>query len=246
MIEQSPDAAEAALLDTGELPPIQRDPSRPVTRPRFRPIGLTLKVVVFAGVFYFLLLPLIPGFRSAATEITKVEPAFLVGGLALQVAAWFTYSLLTRSALGEAAHQISRVRMFRIQMSTKALGNIVPGGSAASSALGYRLMTLSGIQRTGRRLRTGDRRARLGRRAQRDLLGGPARVDPAAWRQPAVRDGGAGRTWDHGRRRPARPRLAARPGTGRDVPALARRQAALRPGRPRPRPCAASASASRS
>ena len=146
MIEQSPDAAEAALLDTGELPPIQRDPSRPVTRPRFRPIGLTLKVVVFAGVFYFLLLPLIPGFRSAATEITKVEPAFLVGGLALQVAAWFTYSLLTRSALGEAAHQMSRVRMFRIQMSTKALGNIVPGGSAASSALGYRLMTLSGIQ----------------------------------------------------------------------------------------------------
>ena len=45
MIEQSPDAAEAALLETGELPPIQRDPSRPVKRPRFRPIGLTLKVV---------------------------------------------------------------------------------------------------------------------------------------------------------------------------------------------------------
>ena len=40
---------------------------------------------------------------------------------------------------------ISRLRMFRIQMSTKALGNIVPGGSAASSALGYRLLTLSGI-----------------------------------------------------------------------------------------------------
>jgi uncharacterized protein (TIRG00374 family) len=34
--------------------------------------------------------------------------------------------------------------MFRIQMSTKALSNIVPGGSAASSALGYRLITLSG------------------------------------------------------------------------------------------------------
>jgi uncharacterized protein (TIRG00374 family) len=34
--------------------------------------------------------------------------------------------------------------MFRIQMSTKALSNIVPGGSAASSALGYRLLTLSG------------------------------------------------------------------------------------------------------
>ena len=30
-------------------------------------------------------------------------------------------------------------------MSTKALANIVPGGSAAGSALGYRLLTLSGV-----------------------------------------------------------------------------------------------------
>ncbi len=38
------------------------------------------------------------------------------------------------------------MRMFRVQMSTKALGNVVPGGSAAGSALGYRLLTLSGIR----------------------------------------------------------------------------------------------------
>ena len=38
--------------------------------------------------------------------------------------------------------------MFRIQMSTQALSSIVPGGSAAGSALGYRLMTLSGIRGT--------------------------------------------------------------------------------------------------
>jgi putative heme transporter len=137
--------ARPSALETGELPPIQRDPSRPLKRPRFRPIGLTVKVVALAAVIYFLVLPLIPGFRSAATEITKVRPAFLVAGMILQIAAWFSYSLLTRSALGEAASQITRLRMFRIQMSTKALGNIVPGGSAASSALGYRLLTLSGI-----------------------------------------------------------------------------------------------------
>jgi uncharacterized protein (TIRG00374 family) len=52
---------------------------------------------------------------------------------------------LTKAALGEAGHQISRMRLFRIQMSTKALSNIVPGGSAAGPALGYRLMTLSGV-----------------------------------------------------------------------------------------------------
>ena len=56
----------STALETGELPPIQRDPSRPLKRPRFRPIGLTVKVVAFAAVVYFLVLPLIPGFRSAA------------------------------------------------------------------------------------------------------------------------------------------------------------------------------------
>ena len=43
------------------------------------------------------------------------------------------------------SQNISRLRLFRIQMSTKALSSIVPGGSAAGSALGYRLMTLSGV-----------------------------------------------------------------------------------------------------
>jgi putative heme transporter len=61
------------------------------------------------------------------------------------MSALFAYTLLTRAALGEEGHKISRARLFRIQMSTKALSSIVPGGSAAGSAMGYRLMTLSGV-----------------------------------------------------------------------------------------------------
>ena len=57
----------------------------------------------------------------------------------------FAYTLLTRAALGDESNNISRLRLFRIQMSTKALSSIVPGGSAAGSAMGYRLMTLSGV-----------------------------------------------------------------------------------------------------
>jgi uncharacterized protein (TIRG00374 family) len=133
------------VVETGELPPITRDPTRPLPHRRFKPVRMTFKVLLFAAVVYFVVLPLIPGFRSAADELTKVQPAFLVAGVVLQMSAWFTYSLMTRSALGPAGHSISPLRMFRIQMSTKALSNIVPGGSAASSALGYRLLTLSGI-----------------------------------------------------------------------------------------------------
>jgi uncharacterized protein (TIRG00374 family) len=70
----------------------------------------------------------------------------LVLGFGLQLAALFCYSLLTRASLGTAGHMLSHARIFRIQLSTKALSNIVPGGNAAGSALGYRLLTLSGIK----------------------------------------------------------------------------------------------------
>jgi hypothetical protein len=101
--------------------------------------------VAFALIVNYILLPLLPNFRKALDELSSVSPALLAMGLVLQMAALVCYSLLTKAALGEAGHQISRSRLFRIQMSTKALSNIVPGGSAAGPALGYRLMTLSGV-----------------------------------------------------------------------------------------------------
>jgi uncharacterized protein (TIRG00374 family) len=109
-------------------------------------VRLTVKLVALSAVIWFFVLPLIPGMRKAADELSRVNPALLALGLALQVAALFCYSLLTKAALGDGGHTISRPRLFRIQMSTKALSSIVPGGSAAGSALAYRLMTLSGVQ----------------------------------------------------------------------------------------------------
>lgn len=104
-----------------------------------------LKLVAFAAVIYFFVLPLIPGFRNAAHELRKVDPALLMVGVGLELAALFSYSLLTRAALGDSASLVTPLRLFRIQMSTRALSSVVPGGTAAGSALGYRLMTLSGI-----------------------------------------------------------------------------------------------------
>ena len=104
----------------------------------------TLKWLIFGLVVYFFVIPLIPGFRRAITELSLVDPTLLTIGLGLQLLALFSYSLLTHAALGE--HHISIWRLFRIQLSTKSVGNILPGGSAASSALGYRLLRLSGVQ----------------------------------------------------------------------------------------------------
>src|SRR6266508_5657610 len=135
------------LFEVSELPPIVRDPSTPTARRKpFSPVKFGIKTLAFVVVFYVFVLPVIPGFRKAANELLDVQPLLLIVGVGLQVGAWFAYTLLTRAALGDAAHGVSRMRLFRIQMSTKALTNIVPAGSAAGSALGYRLMTLSGIR----------------------------------------------------------------------------------------------------
>lgn len=109
---------------------------------RFR---FTLKLIAFMAVFYYFVLPMIPRFTNAATELRRVEPSLLAIGLALEIIALWCYAPLMKAALGDAGDMLSLGRLFRIQMSTRALSSIVPGGSAASSALGYRLMTLSGV-----------------------------------------------------------------------------------------------------
>ena len=131
------------VLPTGELPALERIES--ATKPRIRPVRLGLKALLFILVFYFFL-GLLPNFRDAANRIRDVNPILLLVGFALQLIALYAYALLTRAALGDAAAPLSAMRMFRIQLSTKALTNVVPGGNAAGSALGYRLLTLSGIR----------------------------------------------------------------------------------------------------
>jgi putative heme transporter len=144
--QRTPRPSSPRLFETGELPPILRDPSQPTPRKRFRAVHFGIKSVLFVAVFYFFILPLIPGFRHAAEELLDVEPLLLVGGIGLQVGSWWAYAYLTRAALGDAGRDITAPRMFRIGMSSKALTYIVPAGNAAGSALGYRLLTLSGVR----------------------------------------------------------------------------------------------------
>lgn len=105
----------------------------------------TLRWVIFALVMYFFVLPLIPAFRGAISDLGRIEPSLLVAAIALEFLALYCYTLLTHAALGPEAHRLTRFDLYRIQLSTRALGNILPGGSAASTALGFRLITSSGI-----------------------------------------------------------------------------------------------------
>ncbi len=133
-------------LSTGELPAVRSDDTGGPPRPRrFRPVRLTLKLALLGVVLYFAVTLVVPGLRKSVSELSSVNPILLALGFALEMFALYAYSLLTRAALGEGGAAVSPWRVFRIQMSTKALASVVPGGSAAGSALGYRLLTLSGV-----------------------------------------------------------------------------------------------------
>jgi hypothetical protein len=89
-------------------------------------------------------LPIVPGFGDALSKLGEVEPMWLFLGIALEFAALLCYSMLTHVALGQDSDKVRIFTLFRIQLSTRSLGSLVPGGSAASNALGFRLMTLAG------------------------------------------------------------------------------------------------------
>lgn len=129
-----------APLTTGELPAIESSEKPP--RRRFR---LTLKLLICLAVAYYFVVPLAPDFQNAFEDLGRVNPWLLLIGLALEMMALYCYAPLMQAALGDPGAHLSAGRLFRIQMSTRSLSSIVPGGSAASSALGYRLMTLSGV-----------------------------------------------------------------------------------------------------
>lgn len=128
--------------------PVQPEGSHQMLDPRHharrRALSRTFKVLATLIVVYFLILN-IPGLRNAVDQLSEVKPGLLVLGLVLELLALFCYSLMTRAALGPVGHHMTALHLFRIQLSTRALSSLVPGGSAAGSALGYRMMVASGV-----------------------------------------------------------------------------------------------------
>ncbi|MEY3492621.1 MAG: hypothetical protein RL413_39, partial [Actinomycetota bacterium] len=135
------------MTDAGETGVGQSRAKRtPAERAAFRrrAAARTFKVLATVAVVYFIILN-IPGLRNAIDQLGEVKPGLLVVGLVLSFTALLCYSVMTRHALGPVGSHLSLWRMFRIQLSTRALSSLVPGGSAAGSALGYRLLTVSNV-----------------------------------------------------------------------------------------------------
>lgn len=121
-------------------------PRRRASGPR-RVVKRTLFIVVTLFVFYYLVLPTLARSREAADLLKQVNPVLLVVAGALEVGALICYTVLTRVTLPREP-KLSMFTIFRIQLATRSVTNLVPGGSAAGGTLGYRLLTDAGVAPT--------------------------------------------------------------------------------------------------
>lgn len=113
------------------------------TKKRRRHVFRSVRVIALVVIIYYLVLPQLGNQRDTARSLRTVNVWLLLLGLALQISALFAYSGLTMAALPRRSVRL--LTLFRIQLATKALGNVMPGGSAASSALGFRLLVRAGV-----------------------------------------------------------------------------------------------------
>ena len=99
-------------------------------------------LLAFLFVFY-IALPLLASHRSQVDALTHINVGYLALGVLLEIAALAAYAQLTHSVLPHGGPR--RFRLFRINLSTLALSHVSPGGTAPGAALGYRLLTQSGV-----------------------------------------------------------------------------------------------------
>jgi putative heme transporter len=102
-------------------------------------------VLAFLFVFY-VALPLAASHRAEVGSLAHIHPAYLVLGVLLEIAALVAYAQLTHAVLPHGGPR--RLRLFRINLSTLSLSHVAPGGTAPAAALGYRLLTQSGVTGT--------------------------------------------------------------------------------------------------
>lgn len=128
----------AASVNNGAMTPrrTENGPRRAATR--------TLFILVTLFVFYYLVIPTLIRSSRNASLLSQVNPALLLLAVALEVASLVCYAVLTRVTLPDQP-RLHLFTLFRIQLATRAVTNVVPGGSAAGSTLGYRLLTDAGI-----------------------------------------------------------------------------------------------------
>lgn len=101
--------------------------------------------LVMAMVLWFLVIPQFGEADRALGAVTRVHLGFVLAGGALVAVAVFAQAELTRVVL-PAGERPGRFDMVQLELASTAVSHTVPGGTAAGTALAYRLLAQQGAQ----------------------------------------------------------------------------------------------------
>jgi putative heme transporter len=111
------------------------------------PVRRLVQLLLVAFVVIHFVLPQIAGARRTLSLLGGVDLRLIALGVALEAASILSYTNLTRTMIPRASAPRFHT-LLRIQLSTLAVSHVVPGGSAAGGALGFRLLTRAGLTGT--------------------------------------------------------------------------------------------------
>lgn len=114
------------------------------------PVSVRRLVLLLIGAFVVIhfLVPQIAGVHRAFYRLGQVDLRWLLLAAALEVTSIVAYTLLTRAVMPRGKPHPRFDVLLRTQFSTLAVSHVVPGGTAAGGALGYRLLTEAGLSGT--------------------------------------------------------------------------------------------------
>lgn len=105
-------------------------------------------VLIFAAllIIEYLVIPRLIVASKSLSLLSHINIFWLITGVILEGLALFFYALLSRTVLPRNAPSLGTI--FRIDLATTAVAHVVPGGTAGSAGLGYRLFTSYGMSGT--------------------------------------------------------------------------------------------------
>jgi uncharacterized protein (TIRG00374 family) len=105
------------------------------------------QLLLIAFVVIHFVLPQVPKVRDALPLLGSIDLRLVLLAVLCEAASICSYTKLT-AALIPRGQEPGFPTLLRIQLSTLAISHVVPGGSAVGGALGFRLLTKSGLRGT--------------------------------------------------------------------------------------------------
>jgi len=103
--------------------------------------GATLFII--AILVEYVLIPKLATAGRHLNALSRINPLWVTAGFLLEAASLWAYAILSRSLLPTNPPKLFTI--FRIDLAGNAIAHVVPGGTAGSAGLGFRLLTSRGV-----------------------------------------------------------------------------------------------------